>query len=124
MKALHWYAVALVVAVLSTTGVSAQEQRQFNDHDRQVTNDWYAQHQSHPPRGLRHQDQLSPAQEARLQRGQPFPSDLRRKSYAAPSDLRRQLPPPPAHHRYVVVGRRVALIDDVHHVTRDVIRLH
>jgi Ni/Co efflux regulator RcnB len=125
MKPHHWYAAAFfVVAFLVTTGASAQEHSQFDDHSRQVTKDYYNQHQSHPAKGFRNQDRLSAEQEARLQPGKPLPSDLRRKAYAVPSDLRRQLPPPPPHHRYVAVGHHVALIDDTNHVLRDVIKLH
>jgi Ni/Co efflux regulator RcnB len=123
MKPRHWYAAVFVVAFLVTTGASAQH-TQFDAHDRQVTNDWYKQHQSQPPKGLRNQDRLSAADEARLQPGKPLPSNLRRKSYTAPSDLRRKLPPPPAHHQYLTVGQHVALVDSRDHTVRDVIHLH
>jgi Ni/Co efflux regulator RcnB len=124
MKSHHWYAAVFVVAFLVTTGASAQPHTQFDAHDRQVTSDWYKQHQSNPPKGLRNQDRLSAADEARLQSGKPLPSNLRRKTYTAPSDLRRQLPPPPPHHRYVTVGQHVALVDDRNHTVRDVVHLH
>src|SRR5450830_827406 len=113
MKPHHWYAAAIfVVALLATTVASAEEHRQVDEHDRQVTKDYYTQHQSHPAKGFRNQDRLSAEQEAQLERGKPIPSQLRRKYYTAPSDLRRQLPPPPRHHRYVVIGHHVVLIDD------------
>jgi hypothetical protein len=49
MKPHHWYAAAIfVVALLVTTVASAQEHRQFDEHDRQVTRDWYNQHQTNP----------------------------------------------------------------------------
>lgn len=124
MKPHHWYAAVFVVAFLITTGASAQEHRQFDDHDRQVTKDWYNRHQSHPPKGLRNQDRLSAEEEAQLERGKPLPSHLRRRYYTAPRDLRRLLPPPPRHHRYVVIGQHVVLIDDTHHVLLDIIHLH
>ena len=113
-----------MVALLVTTVASAQEHTQFDDHARQVTKDYYNQHQSHPPKGLRNQDRLSAEEEAQLEPGKPLPSQLRRKAYTAPRDLRRQLPPPPRHHRYVVIGQHVALVDDTNHVLRDVIKLH
>ena len=124
MKPHHAFAAALVVAFLVATGASAQGHTQFDNHDRQVTQDWYKQHQSHPAIGLRNQDRLSPADEARLQPGKPLPLKLRRKTHTAPADLRRQLPPPPKHHRYVAVGQHVALVDDSKHIVRDIIHLH
>jgi Ni/Co efflux regulator RcnB len=123
MKPRHLYAAVFVVAFLVTTGALAQH-TQFDAHDRQVTNDWYKQNQSHPPVGFRNQDRLSAADEARLQPGRALPSNLRRKTHTVPVKLRRQLPPPPAHHRYVAVGQHVALIDDVSHIVRDIIRTH
>jgi Ni/Co efflux regulator RcnB len=124
MKPHHAFAAVLVVAFLVTTSALAQGHTQFDTHDRQVTQDWYKQHQSHPAKGLRNQDRLSAADEARLQPGKPLPSNLRRKAYTAPAALRRQLPTPPRHHRYVAVGQHVALVDDSNHVVRDVIHLH
>jgi Ni/Co efflux regulator RcnB len=125
MKPHHWYAAAFFVVVfLVTTGALAQEHTQFDDHARQVTKDYYNQHQGHPPKGFRNQDRLSAEEEAQLEIGKPVPSHLRRKFYTAPSDLRRQLPPPPSHHRYVTVGHHVALVDDTNHVLRDIIHLH
>src|ERR1700674_3482288 len=104
MKPHHWYAAVLVAAFLVTTSASAQGHTQFNQHDRQVTNDWYKQNQSHPPKGLRNQDRLSAADEARLQPGKPLPSNLRKQAYTAPRALRRKLPPPPPHLGHVVFG--------------------
>ena len=125
MKPHHWYAAAFfVVAFLVTTGALAQEHTQFDDHARQVTKDYYNQHQSHPAKGFRTQDRLSAEEEAQLEPGKPLPSHLQRKAYTAPRDLPRQLPPPPPHHRYVVVGQHVGLVDDTNHVLRDIIRLH
>jgi Ni/Co efflux regulator RcnB len=133
-----WSAVVCVVAVwlMAAATVLAQEQRtgrqqrdrqdhaQFDDHDRQVTHDWYEQHRNHPPRGLRPQDRLSPEQERRLAPGRPVDRDLRKREHSLPSDLARKLPPPPAHHRYVAIGGHVGLIDQVTHVLRDVIHVH
>ena len=52
MKTHYWHAAAIAFALLVTTGVLAQGHTQFDDHDRQVTNDWYNQHKSHPPRAF------------------------------------------------------------------------
>ncbi len=123
MKPRHLYAAVFVVAFLVTTSASAQH-TQFDAHDRQVTNDWYKQHQSQPPKGLRNQDRLSAADEARLQPGKPLPSKLRKVAYTAPATLRRKLPPPPAHHQYLAVGQHVALVDNRDHTVRDIIHLH
>jgi Ni/Co efflux regulator RcnB len=111
----------LVASVAFAQDRQDRDRTQFNDHDRQVTQDWYRQHQN--TRGLRAQDRLSSDQEARLQEGRPLDRDLRRHSYAVPSDLRRHLPPAPAHHRYMTVGGHVVLVDSGN-VVRGVIHIH
>jgi Ni/Co efflux regulator RcnB len=124
MNANRSHAIVLAVALLVATGAWAQEHTQFDEHDRQVTRDWYNQHQSHPPRGLRPQDRVTPEQESRLAPGQPFSRDLRQQAHYVPSDLKHRLPPPPPHHSYLTVGGHVALVDGQHHIVRDVIHLH
>jgi hypothetical protein len=126
MRTAHLFAAALAILLLLTTDASAQDQRdqQFNDHDRQVTRDWYNQHQNNPPRGMRSQDRFTAEQEQRLQIGQPFDRELERHSYRTPRDLSRRLPRVPKHHKYVVVGHHVVLIDGRNHVVRDVVHLH
>ncbi len=119
-------AACIVALVVATAGIAQERDNhnaQFNDHDRQVTQDWYKQHQSNAPRGFRSQDRLSSEQEARLQAGRPLDRDLSKRSYAVPSDLRRHLPPAPRNHRYVTVGGHVVLVDGKN-VVRDVIRIH
>jgi Ni/Co efflux regulator RcnB len=124
----HIRAAGLIVALLiATTGIAQdrdhQDHSQFNDHDRQVTQDWYKQHQRNAPKGLRSQDRLSAEQEGRLQRGRPLDADLRKHSYAVPSDLRRHLPPPPKAHHYVTIGGHVVLVDGKN-VVSDFIRIN
>jgi Ni/Co efflux regulator RcnB len=102
---------------------NGQDHTQFNEHDRQVTQDWYKQHQNNAPRGLRSQDRLSSEQEGRLQPGRALDRDLRKRTYAVPSDLRRHLPPAPRDHRYVTIGGHVVLVDG-RNVVRDVIHIH
>jgi Ni/Co efflux regulator RcnB len=114
-------AAACIIGLLVATASFAQERTQFNDHDRQVTQDWAKQHQN--TKGLRSQDKLSSDQEARLREGQPLDRELRNRSYAVPSDLRRHLPPAPAHHRYVTIGGHVVLVDSGN-VVRGVIHIH
>jgi Ni/Co efflux regulator RcnB len=118
-------AAACIIGLLVATAGIAQDRNdnrtQFNDHDRQVTQDWYKQHQN--TRGLRDRDRLSADQESRLQEGRPLDRDLRKRSYAVPSDLRRHLPPAPAHHRYMTVGGHVVLVDSGN-VVRGVIHIH
>jgi hypothetical protein len=125
MKAAHFFA-ALAVMLLLTAGASAQNRhdQQFNEHDRQVTQDWYNQHQNHAPIGLRSQDRLTPDQEQRFQSGQPLDRAMQRRFHSVPRDLNRRLSPAPRHHKYVVVGQHVALYDTRNHVVRDVIHLH
>jgi Ni/Co efflux regulator RcnB len=124
MKTHHWYAAALTIALLVTTSAWAQDRTQFNEHDRQVTRDWYNQHQNNQPQGLRPGDRLTTDQESRLAPGRPFDRDLRHQAHYVPSALRHQLPTPPRHHTYVTVGGHVALVDARHHILRDVIHLH
>ena len=128
--------ILALMLVTATTSVGAQDRRsnvsartddgsrQFDDHARQTTNDWYQQHQSKPPAGFRSQDRLSPDQESRLQPGRALDSDLRTRSHAVPRDLSRQLPPPPPTHGYVAIGGHVGLVDNVNHILRDVIHVH
>lgn len=120
-------AACIVALVVATAGVaqdrSRQDHTQFNEHDRQVTQDWYKQHQNNAPRGLRSQDRLSSEQERRLQTGRPLDRDLQKRTYAVPSDLRRHLPAAPRNHRYVTIGGHVVLVDR-RNVVRDVIHIH
>jgi Ni/Co efflux regulator RcnB len=124
MRTTH-FAAALAVTVLLAGGAAAQEHHdgQFNDHDRQVTQSWYSQHQKHAPAGLRTTDRFPADQDSRLRAGQPYDRDMERHSHSVPRDLRRQLAPAPRYHKYVAIGGHVALVDTVHHVVRDVIRL-
>jgi Ni/Co efflux regulator RcnB len=120
------FSAALAILLLSTTGASAQDRHdpQFNEHDRQVAQNWYTQHQHNAPKGMRSQDRLTPDQEQRLQPGKPLDRELQRRSYSVPRDLKRQLPPAPKQHQYVVVGHHVVLEDSRDHVVRDVVHLH
>jgi Ni/Co efflux regulator RcnB len=112
----------LVASVVFAQG--RQDHTQFDQHDRQVTQDWYNQHQSNPPRGLRARDTLSAQEEARLQPGHPLDSQLRKKTHSVPSDLARRLPTPPKHHKYQTVGGHVVLVDTRDNTVRDVIHVH
>lgn len=119
-------AACIVALFVATAGIAQDRDRhdstQFNDRDRQVTQDWYKQHERNAPRGLRSQDRLSSEQEARLQAGRPLDRDLRKRTYAVPRDLRRHLPPAPRNHRYVAIGGHVVLVDG-RNVVRDVISI-
>src|SRR6202521_4107414 len=111
----HRVLVATGVAILALTGTAALAQQghtQFDEHDQQVTHEWYNQHQAHPPAGLRNQDRLSADEESRLHDGAVLDKDLRKKMHPAPPDLSRRLPPPPSDHRYVVIGGHVGMIDN------------
>ncbi len=104
---------------------AANESRaQFTDGDRQATKDWYVQHQTRPPAGLRPQDRLSPDQESRLQPGRPLDRDLQSRTHSIPTDLSRRLTVPPTNHRYVAIGGHVGLEDKSTHTLRDVIHVH
>lgn len=99
-----------------------QNHTKFDDHDQQVTRDWYKQHQDNAPVGLRDRDRLPPDEESRLQVGSTLDSRLRAKVHPLPPDLSRQLPPPPRDFRYVAVGGHVAEVDKSNRV-QDVIYL-
>jgi Ni/Co efflux regulator RcnB len=135
MKA-HQLLTAIAAAILTFTGSMALAQErgqrgdqntqghtQFDEHDQQVTRDWYNQHQAHPPAGLRDQDRLSADEESRLREGAVLDKDLRKKVHKAPPDLARRLPPPPSNHRYVTIGGHVGLIDNNYQV-KAVVHLH
>jgi Ni/Co efflux regulator RcnB len=114
--------------MLSATALSAQDRRdqghtQFDDKDRQTTTDWYNQHKSHPPAGLRNQDRLPPNQESQVREGAVLDRNMRKRVHPIPQDLGRQLPPPPSDHRYVAVGGHIGLIDNNFQV-KAVIHLH
>ena len=126
MKAAHVSIAAVAVTFLLVTGASAQGQRdrQFTDHDRQVVNDYYKQHQNNAPAGLRSKDQLTPEQERRLQSGQTLDRPLQKQMHTVPRALLRQLPPAPRGDRYELLGQHVVLVDRHNNVLRDVIHVH
>jgi Ni/Co efflux regulator RcnB len=93
-----------------------QEHSRFDDHDRQVTRDWYNEHHDRRPRGLRDRDRLSPEYESRLREGDVLDRDMRRRIYPIPADYYRRLPPPPYGYRYVFIGGHVCLIDSGYRV--------
>ena len=100
-----------------------QGHTRFDDHDQQVTRDWYDQNKGHAPQGLRDKDRLSDDEESRLHEGAVMDKDLRKKTHPVPPDLSRRLPPPAPNHRYVAVGGHVGLIDNNFQV-KAVIHLH
>ena len=99
-----------------------QNHDKFDQHDQQVTRDWYSQHHNNAPVGLRDRDRLAPDEESRLQPGATLDSRLRAKTHPLPPDLSRELPPPPHNSRYVAVGGHVAQVDNRNRV-QDVIHL-
>ena len=130
----HRLAIGTAAALLAITGTIAlaqdrgqrDDQRghtQFDDHDQQVTRDWYNQHKDHPPAGLRNEDRLSADEESRFREGAVLDKNLRKKVHAAPRELTRSLPPPAHNHRYVAIGGHIGLIDNKNHV-KAVIHLH
>jgi Ni/Co efflux regulator RcnB len=97
-------------------GQNRQEHSRFDDHDRQVSRDWYNQHHDRPPAGLRDRDRLRPEYESRLREGYVLDRDMRRMVYPVPSDYYRRLPPPPRGYRYVFIGGHMVLIDNGYRV--------
>ena len=123
MKTLRLTIAAAAVLAFSGAMALAQNHDRFDDHDQQVTRDWYNQHKDHPPVGFRTEDRLSAEEEARLQEGAVLDRNLRRRVHTAPHDLVRQLPPPAHGHRYVAIGGHVGLIDNKNRV-KAIIHLH
>ena len=93
-----------------------QDHSRFDDHDRQVTRDWYNGHRDHPPLGLRDRDRLTPEYESRLREGDVLDRDMRGRIHPVPADYYRRLPPPPRGYRYVFIGGHVVLIDNGYRV--------
>jgi Ni/Co efflux regulator RcnB len=126
MKTLR-LAIGAAAALFAFSGAMALAQERghdrFDDHDQQVTRDWYNQHRDHPPAGFRNEDRLSADEESRLREGAVLDRHLRRRMHAAPHDLVAQLPPPAHNHRYVAIGGHVGLIDNRNHV-KAIIHLH
>jgi Ni/Co efflux regulator RcnB len=132
----HSVITAALAAILAMTGSAAFAQdrgrqddqsraghNKFDEHDQQVTRDWYNQHQSRPPAGFRDRDRLSPEEEQRLREGERLDNDFRNRTHPLPSDLQRRLPPPPPRHRYVSIGGHIVLMDHDNTV-KSVIHLH
>jgi Ni/Co efflux regulator RcnB len=97
-------------------GQHGQNHDRFDDHDRQVSRDWYNQHRDNRPRGLRDRDRLPDRYEARLHEGYVLDPYMRSRVYAVPSDYYRNLPPAPRGYRYVFVGGHAVLIDSGYRV--------
>jgi Ni/Co efflux regulator RcnB len=93
-----------------------QDHSRFDDHDRQISRDWYNQHHDHPPAGLRDRDRLAPEYESRLREGFVLDRNMRRMIYPVPADYYRRLPPPPRGYRYVFIGGHTVLIDNGYRV--------
>ena len=99
-----------------------QGHSKFDDHDRQVTRDWYNQQRGHKPAGFRDRDRLAGPDESRLQPGYVLDRDMRGRIHTLPSDYSRRLSSPSRGYRYVAIGDHVCLIDSSYRV-KDVIHL-
>jgi hypothetical protein len=100
-----------------------QAEARFNDHDRQIANNWYTHNRTRQlPPGFRDADRLPPNLETRLRPGYVLDPDLRRRVYPAPVVLVRGFTPAPPGYRYVVIGGHIVLVDDGYRLF-DVIRL-
>lgn len=86
-----------------------ENDRRFDDHDRQVAQDYYNQHRNE--RGFRDRDRLSSEYESRLREGYVLDPEMRRMCRPAPPELVRGFAPAPSGYRYVVIGGHVCLID-------------
>jgi hypothetical protein len=93
-----------------------QDQPRFDDRDRQISRDWYNQHQDHRPKGLRDRDRMSPQYESQLRDGYVLDRDMRKRIHSLPRDYYRQLPPAPRGYRYVLLDGHACLIDNDYRV--------
>jgi hypothetical protein len=81
-----------------------QRHYSFNDHDRQLTREWYQRHRRNPGRGWGQRDRLSADMQGRLRPGQRLDPELRRQMYWLPADLSRRYGPAPRGWRYAVIA--------------------
>ena len=97
-------------------GDQQQDHRRFDDHDRQVSRDWYNQHQRSLPMGFRDRDRLPTRYEGQLREGYVIDRGLRAQVHVIPSALLRLLTPPPRGFRYVALDGNIVLIDGSYRV--------
>ena len=83
--------------------------RRFNDHDRQFAHEYAQRHKD--DRGFRDRDRLPEKYESRIHDGYVMDKYMRQQCRPAPPDLIRGMAPAPYGYRYVVVGGQVCLID-------------
>jgi len=93
-----------------------QGHSKFDDHDRQVSRDWYSQHRDHRPAGLRDRDRLPAAYDSKLQDGYVLDGNMRGRIHSIPSDYSQRLPRAPRGYRYVFIGGNTVLIDSGYRV--------
>jgi len=94
----------------------------FNDHDRQVTRDWYLHNRAHLGRGWEERDRLSPDMERRLRVGARLDRAFYGRMSWVPGDLVRLYGPAPRGYRYAIIGGNIVLLDSNYFV-RDVFRI-
>jgi hypothetical protein len=92
------------------------EYTKFDNHDQQVSRDWYREHSHKAPLGLREMDMLNPERESQLRQGEILPRVLQGREHPIPRDLSRQLHPLPPNSRYVSIGGHLVQIDNKHRV--------
>jgi hypothetical protein len=93
-----------------------QDHRRFDDHDRQVSRDWYNQHQRSLPMGFRDRDRLPNRYNGELREGWVIDRGLRAQIHVIPSALLRLLTPAPRGFRYVALDGNIVLIDGSYRV--------
>ena len=94
----------------------------FNDHDRQVTRDWYLHNRGRLGRGWGDRDRLSPDMERRLRVGARLDRVFYGRMSWLPGDLVRLHGPAPRGYRYAIIGGNIVLLDPNYYV-RDVFRI-
>ena len=88
-----------------------QEQRDFDDNDRALAQNWYYHSRADLPPGLRDRDRLPPAYQRRLVRGYVIEPTWRQRLYPVPVALVRHFGPPPPNCRYFVLGGNIVMVD-------------
>jgi Ni/Co efflux regulator RcnB len=97
--------------------------RGYDDRDHETMHGWYQDHRGNLPPGLAKKDRLPPGLEQQLELRGTLPPGLRRRIYAVPVDLERELPPPPPNCEHVFIGGHVVLLNRRTFVVVDVFHL-
>jgi hypothetical protein len=98
-----------------------QNHSKFDDFDRQVWRDWYAQHWNKVVAGPGDQNRVTPYVDSRFQIGSVQDADLRMNPRPARIEFWHRLTYSPRSYQYVAIRGHVAAIDDNYQDVNDLI---